>query len=134
MKKILSAILALCLILGAVFTLVACGGGGGGAAKGEIPNGTYVGEDMTFKIKGDKMYMTEMLDSKNGVEMVYKYKLNADKTEITATFYEVNPIGGGEEIDEAVEYLSQELNEEHTSDFEFTDDGVMIDGDEFVKQ
>ncbi len=133
MKKILSAILVCCLLVGVAFSLVSC-------ASGDIANGTYVctvdDYEQTLVIKGDTITMKEMMDDENGIEMVYTYELNADKTEITLTFKEVKAIGSSEDVTATIEYINETMAdaEPETSDYEATDNGFKVDGQEFVKQ
>ncbi len=132
MKKILSAILICCLLLGAAFALSSCG------AKGDIENGTYKGENETITIKGTKMTMTSMGDEENGMEIVCTYDVNDEKNHISVTVEEINPIGTSAEWAEIAEEMRQEFEEEgkvrNDSDFEFTDNGFILFGYEYIKQ
>ncbi len=134
MKKILSAILVCCLLVGVAFTLVSC-------ASGDIANGTYVCEieyegvvvsEQTLVVKGDTISIKQMMDDENGLEMVYTYKLNDDKTEITMTYKDLKLIGDDEDVKAEFDAMKAELDEateeelNQTQKFEETDNGFKI--------
>jgi hypothetical protein len=147
MKKIVSALLVCFLLVGSMFALVSCGGG--------IKNGTYESEGMTVIIKGDEFKITYDLEefglgmgAEGTMEMVFTYELKEDDKEIVLTYKEFNldldiPGLEGEEKETAeklingmLEGMVDEMKEEMTepSDFEFTDNGFIIEEMEFTKK
>lgn len=142
MKKIVSALLVCFLLVGSMFALVSCGGNG-------IKNGTYKSEDTTIKVSGDTFTVVEEEDGEE-IEMIYTYELSEDAKKITLTPKEVKYSGDNASIKQyvdamnaAIEALDELTGDELTealenlvneTEFEKTDKGFKIYGDEYIKQ
>ncbi|MBO5009752.1 MAG: hypothetical protein J6D20_03510 [Clostridia bacterium] len=69
MKRIISTILICVLLLGAILTLVSCGGG--------IDNGTYVSGKSVVEISGSEFIITTEEDG----ELTYTYEIKNDEAD-----------------------------------------------------
>ncbi len=120
MKKIISSILVLAIMICACLALASCGG--------DIESGTYKSESRTFEVDGNKIILINGED-----KVIYKYELkteeDSEKQIIVLDFHKYD--GDNEQLRTFYENADDKAFE---LSFETTSTGFKMDGVEYKKQ